>query len=313
MGLARLGPKVPITARLGQGSRKTRRPVAKESPEDTEPADANMQITISGGQGGGGRRVAREVDMENYTTVDEVGDVEVDKAEKEARDAKLNEMSEAEKEQYKERERKMKDRLLKEEERKRKLDEKLNVDLDKIVIKKRDKRNEDKSVDDKVLVVKKPNSMIGKLAEKRKELSLLATSATQKSDQEKTELRKKFKEKFLNEEKITEKVLNTALESVFYDEDQGYQLINMLLEEEEEEKQEDDIEQKDQIEVENYEKDEIDENGEGYEKECKDKSNVEDGVENDAAAVNSDDTTVDTAVYAHDELDFEAEEPEKTE
>ena len=76
-------------------------------------------------------------------------------------------------------------------------------------------------------------------------------------------------------------MLNTALESVFYDEDQGYQLINMLLEEEEEEKQEDDIEQKDQIEVENgenYEKDEIDENGEGYEEECKDKSNVEDGV-----------------------------------
>merc|ERR1712106_215475 len=155
--------------------------------------------------------------------------------------------------------------------------------------------------------------MIGKLAEKRKELSLLATSTTQKSDQEKTELRKKFKEKFLNEENITEKVLNTALESVFYDEDQGYQLINMLLEEEE--KPEDYIEQKDQIEVENgenYEKDEIDENGEGYEEECKDKSNVEDGVDNDAAAVNSDDTTVDTAVYAHDELDFEAEEPEKT-
>ena len=76
-------------------------------------------------------------------------------------------------------------------------------------------------------------------------------------------------------------MLNTALESVFYDEDQGYQLINMLLEEEAEEKQEDDMEQKDQIEVENGEndeKDEIDENGEGYEEECEDKSNVEDGV-----------------------------------
>ena len=137
------------------------------SPEDPEQEDANMQITISGGQGGSGRRVAREVDMENYTTVDEVGlilaitekftaflkvgDVEVDKAEKEARDAKLNEMSEAEKEEFKETERKMKERLLKEEERKRKLDEKLNVDLDKIVIKKREKRNEEISVDDKVL------------------------------------------------------------------------------------------------------------------------------------------------------------------
>ena len=60
-------------------------------------------------------------------------------------------MSEAEKEQFKEKERKMKERLLKEEERKRKLDEKLNVDLDKIVIKKREKKNEEISVDDKVL------------------------------------------------------------------------------------------------------------------------------------------------------------------
>merc|ERR1711874_578940 len=95
--LDRLGPKVPITARLGQGSRKSKRAVAKESPEDSEQADANMQITISGEQGTSGRRVAREVDMENYTTVDQVGDVEVEKAEKEAQGAKLSEMSEADK------------------------------------------------------------------------------------------------------------------------------------------------------------------------------------------------------------------------
>jgi len=71
------------------------------SLEEPEHADPNMQITIPGGQGGSGRKVAREVDMENYTTVDEVGDVEVVKAEKEAREAKLNEMSETDREEFK--------------------------------------------------------------------------------------------------------------------------------------------------------------------------------------------------------------------
>jgi predicted kinase len=39
--------------------------------------------------------------------------------------------------------------------------------------------------------------MIARLAEKRKELALNATSSTPKSDQEKIELRKKFKEKVI--------------------------------------------------------------------------------------------------------------------
>eukprot|EP00092_Neocalanus_flemingeri_P101025 GFUD01129103.1.p1 GENE.GFUD01129103.1~~GFUD01129103.1.p1 ORF type:complete len:244 (-),score=111.21 GFUD01129103.1:83-814(-) len=243
-----------------------------------------MQITIPGGQGGSGRRVAREVDMENYTTVDQVGDVEVEKAEKEARNAKLNEMSETERTEFKEQEKKIKERLLREEERKRKLDEKVNIDLDKVVIKKREKKNEEKSLDDKVLVVKKPNSMIAKLAEKRKELSLLDSSVAPKSDQEKIDLRKKFKEQFVNEEKITEKVLNMALESVFYDEDQGNHLINLLLEQDEK-KQEADVEQKEENDVEDAKID----------------GNIEEVVDGESS------------VDAHDELDFEAEEPEKTE
>ena len=104
--------------------------------------------------------------MENYTTVDEVqvffidaiplsypttfqvGDVELDKAGKEAREANLPELTEEDKEK---REKKGKERLSKEDERKRKEDEKLNIDLDKIVIKKRDKKVEEKSSDDKVL------------------------------------------------------------------------------------------------------------------------------------------------------------------
>jgi len=118
------------------------------SQEDDDQADTKMQITITGGQGGSGRRVAREVDMENYTTVDEVGDVELDKAGKEAREANLPELTEEDKEK---REKKGKERLSKEDERKRKEDEKLNIDLDKIVIKKRDKKVEEKSSDDKVL------------------------------------------------------------------------------------------------------------------------------------------------------------------
>lgn len=52
---------------------------------------------------------------------------------------------------------------------------------------------------------------------------------------------------FQNEEKITEKVLNTALESVFYNEEQGHQLINMLLREEEDKEGEEKEEEKKNI------------------------------------------------------------------
>merc|ERR1712173_390329 len=152
---------------------------------------------------------------------------------------------------------------------------------------------EEKYSDDKVLVVKKPKSMIAKLAEKRKELSLLATSSTQKSDQEKTELRKKFKEKFLNEEKITEKVLNMALESVFYDEEEK------------------EMEEKPNIETEQI----VEENMESENNLNGVMENVDEPEEskpsNESAVDAMADPAVETSVDAHDELDFEAEEPEK--
>merc|ERR1712130_1088863 len=123
-------------------------------------------------------------------------------------------------------------------------------------------------------------------------------------DQEKTELRKKFKEKFLNEEKITEKVLNMALESVFYDEEQGNQLIYKLLEQDEE---------KPNIETEQI----VEENMESENNLNGVMENVDEPEEsktsNESAVDAMADPAVETSVDAHDELDFEAEEPEKTE
>jgi len=243
--LARLGPKVPIAARLGGGSssrahaaKKTALArLRKEKPSSSAVSgegevDTGMQITISS-KGEEGRKVAREVDMENYTTVDQVGDVEAaEKEAKAAREAKEAGMTEAEIEEGKERERKIKDRLVREDDRKKTEEDKLNVDLDKIVIKKLDKRTDEKSGDEKILVVKTPNNLIAKLAEKKKEFTNRIISPESKSDEEKTDIRKKFKEKYQSEERLPEKIINMALESVFHDEQLGEELISKLLEDE---------------------------------------------------------------------------------
>jgi len=273
--------------------------------EEGGPVDANMQITISGSQGGNGRRVATEVDMENYTTVDEVGDIEGEKTEKDAKDKQLNDTSETENDTNQPNEGKAKERTSKEEEKRRISDDKHSVDLDKVVIKKREKKMEDKPVDDKVLVVKKPNSMIAKLAEKRKELSLSAPTLSPKSEHDKMELRKKFKEKYLTEEKITDKVLNMALESVFFDEEQGYQLINKLLEQEEEHNEVNDETKNDEEEITE------DSSVGGPTQNEEQKSEI--SAEADAAESQNSQKEEEQSVDAHDELDFEAEEPEKTE
>merc|ERR1711974_130407 len=84
-----------------------------------------------------------------------------------------------------------------------------------------------------VLVVRTPNSLVAKLAEKRKEICpQLLVSPNTKSDQEKTELKKKFKEKYQHQERLPEKILHMALESVFYEEQHAEQLIGKLLEDE---------------------------------------------------------------------------------
>merc|ERR1712228_20728 len=193
----------------------------------------------------------------------------------------------------------------KEEEKRRISDDKHSVDLDKVVIKKREKKMEDKPVDDKVLVVKKPNSMIAKLAEKRKELSLSAPTLSPKSEHDKMELRKKFKEKYLTEEKITDKVLNMALESVFFDEEQGYKLINKLLEQEEEHNEVNDETKNDEEEITE------DSSVGGPTQNEEQKSEI--SAEANAAESQNSQKEEEQSVDAHDELDFEAEEPEKTE
>merc|ERR1712029_492912 len=89
--LDRLGPKVPVVSRLGAGkvSRKRRRPGSRERREASGDKD-NMQITIDGGdkdQGSTSRKVARDVDIENFKVLDEVGEGE----EEEKKDENTNE------------------------------------------------------------------------------------------------------------------------------------------------------------------------------------------------------------------------------
>merc|ERR1711934_1311088 len=105
--------------------------------------------------------------------------------------------------------------------------EKTPVDLDKIVIKKRErKQQEEKSADEKVLVVRTPNSLMGRLAELRKGLPRPQVEPAEKSEEERTVVRRSLREKYKEEEKIT----GTAMESVFFEEAAAEELINKLLE-----------------------------------------------------------------------------------
>jgi len=114
----------------------------------------------------------------------------------------------------------------------RKRREKTPVDLDKIVIKKRErKQQEEKSADEKVLVVRRPNSLMGRLAELRKGLPRPQVEPAEKSEEERTVVRRSLREKYKAEEKITEKIIGTAMESVFFEEAAAEELINKLLEE----------------------------------------------------------------------------------
>merc|ERR1712190_302273 len=82
------------------------------------------------------------------------------------------------------------------EESPRKRREKTPVDLDKIVIKKREKKQqEEKSADEKVLVVRTPNSLMGRLAELRKALPRPQEEPAEKSEEERTVVRRSLREK----------------------------------------------------------------------------------------------------------------------
>ena len=69
------------------------------------------------------------------------------------------------------------------------------VDLEKVVIKKRERKDERKSSDGKDFVVKKPSGLIAKLAKKKKDMPAVQTEVLEMTDQQKSEIRKKCRAK----------------------------------------------------------------------------------------------------------------------
>merc|ERR1711872_448556 len=99
-----------------------------------------------------------------------------------------------------------------------------------------------------------------------------------KSEEERTVVRRSLREKYKEEEKITDKIIGTAMESVFFEEAAAEELINKLLEEERISRKEE--EEKRQEEEKGMEVDEQEE----------------------------DEERLETMVDDHDKLDFEVEE-----
>merc|ERR1712048_1535214 len=172
-----------------------------------------MQITIAGGDAnetvGSSRKVARDVDIENFTVLDQVGEEDGDKTEA---------TSKPEQNQNK--------TSIKNEE---------PVDLEKVVIKRREKKDDRKSTDGKDLIVKKPSSLISKLAKRKQTMSSSQLEEKEMTDQERSEIRKRCKAKYAEEEKVTEKVISMAMDLSQFDESETCQLIDSILKEELEE------------------------------------------------------------------------------
>lgn len=108
------------------------------------------------------------------------------------------------------------------------LEENKEVDLDKIVIKKRSKTEAAANKTGKSLVVKTPNNLVAKLALKLKELPKIAVVPSPKTPKEKMALKKKVKAKYMNEN-LPERILYLALEKVSYDEERVYLLLSKLV------------------------------------------------------------------------------------
>lgn len=209
----RLGPKMPVKARLG----------GSKSGNGDRAGEKGMSVTI----GSGGRQVAKKVDVNSFTVIDEVGAVEKKKT------ARETEAETKERAEIKERERKLKERLLKQEEE-RKIKEggaqqsALHT-LDTVVIKRREKpANTKTSANGKTMIIKTPNNLVAKLAAKLKEMPMPGVVPAQKTDKEKTALKKKIKDKYKKED-LPEKILYLALENVAYDESRAILLITKML------------------------------------------------------------------------------------
>merc|ERR1712112_814883 len=291
--LDRLGPKVPVVTRLGAGkvSRKRRRPGSKErSDEKSEKTDEdkdNMQITIAGGDTnetvGSSRKVARDVDIENFTVLDQVGEEDGDKTEA---------TSKPEQNQNK--------TSIKNEE---------PVDLEKVVIKRREKKDDRKSTDGKDLIVKKPSSLISKLARRKQTMSSSQLEEKEMTDQERSEIRKRCKAKYAEEEKVTEKVISMAMDLSQFDESETCQLIDSILKEELEETGEENCNSMKDNEAKQVSSEE-DSQSLHLENNTETELASEDGkVTNQIEAA----APVQSVDDGHDQLDFEAEDTEEQE
>ena len=147
-----------------------------------------MQITIAGGDTndapGSSRKVARDVDMENFTVLDQViysissdvyfGILQVGEEEGEKSEASSKTEQNQNRSSHKSEE---------------------PVDLEKVVIKRREKKDERKSSDGKDLIVKKPSSLISKLAKRKQQMPPSHSEEKELTDQERSEIRKRCKAK----------------------------------------------------------------------------------------------------------------------
>jgi len=159
---------------------------------------------------------------ENLEVVKEVGEETVSTVVLE------NDEEEQERKELMEKERQLKERLL-EEEKKRKEGPAEEVDLNKIVINKRSRRSESSNADSKVLTVKTPDNLVAKLAQKLKELPQPAVVPKQKTDRQKSAIKKKMKDRYAKEASLPERILYLALEKVTFDEERANLLISKLL------------------------------------------------------------------------------------
>jgi len=286
--LDRLGPKIPVVTRLGGGkvSRKRRRPGSNErsSEQPVEPTEKdNMQITITGEkveeEAGSGRKVARDVDIENFTVLDQVGEEDQEKPESSV-----------------------------EKQKKSNSKPETVVDLEKVVIKKRERKDERKSSDGKDFVIKKPSGLIAKLAKKKKDMPAVPTEVPDMTDQEKSEIRKKCRAKYAEEDQVTEKVISMSLDLVHFNEAETCLLIDSLLQEESEENVKMDSSMNTSLEGNKVNVETEDLHLESNNPDSTLTSVVE---SKQISQVNAD--PVPSVDDGHDELDFEAEEPDKVE
>lgn len=265
-------------------SRKRRRPGSKERSSEqpaVEEEKDNMQITITGEKveedAGSGRKVARDVDINNFTVLDQVGEEDQEKPESSEENQKKSK-SKAES----------------------------VVDLEKVVIKKREKKDERKNSDGKDFVVKKPSGLIAKLAKKKKEITPVQTESSEISDQEKSEIRKRCRAKYAEEEQVTEKVISMSLDLVHFKEAETCLLIDSLLLEENQENsniENSSISEDTKVNVET----------EDLHLESSNPHSILTLAEGHKLISQVNSEPVPTVDDGHDELDFEAEEPDKVE